>query len=103
MIPSEETISLDDTQRKIVALADSMRTLLTSVHPVLREPRKGDPKLERRSWHPNSSRFGEGRVSAVAEIMAICMHFHEPVRGHRVIADCGCVAYDRGPRNACRS
>jgi len=32
VIPSEETISLDDTQRKIVALADSARTLLDSVH-----------------------------------------------------------------------
>ena len=31
-IASEETISLDDTQRKIVALADSARTLLDSVH-----------------------------------------------------------------------
>src|SRR5208283_5203997 len=32
VIPSAETISLDDTQRKIVALADSARTLLDSVH-----------------------------------------------------------------------
>jgi len=32
VIPSTETISLDDTQRKIVALADSARTLLDSVH-----------------------------------------------------------------------
>jgi len=31
VIPSEESISLDDTQRKIVALADSARTLLDSV------------------------------------------------------------------------
>jgi phospholipid/cholesterol/gamma-HCH transport system substrate-binding protein len=30
-IPAEETISLDDTERKIVALADSARTLLDSV------------------------------------------------------------------------
>jgi phospholipid/cholesterol/gamma-HCH transport system substrate-binding protein len=30
VIPSEETISLDDTQRKIVALADSAQTLLAS-------------------------------------------------------------------------
>lgn len=32
VIPSQETISLDDTQRKIVALADSARTLLEDVH-----------------------------------------------------------------------
>ena len=32
VIPSAETISLDDTQRKIVALTDSARTLLDSVH-----------------------------------------------------------------------
>src|SRR5208283_1809547 len=31
VIPSAETISLDDTQRKVVALADSARTLLESV------------------------------------------------------------------------
>jgi phospholipid/cholesterol/gamma-HCH transport system substrate-binding protein len=31
-IPSLETISLDDTQRKITALADSAQTLLESVH-----------------------------------------------------------------------
>jgi phospholipid/cholesterol/gamma-HCH transport system substrate-binding protein len=31
VIPSEETISLDDTQRKLVALADSAQTLLASV------------------------------------------------------------------------
>jgi ABC-type transporter Mla subunit MlaD len=30
-IPSQETISLDDTQRKLVALADSARTLMSSV------------------------------------------------------------------------
>jgi ABC-type transporter Mla subunit MlaD len=31
-IPSQETISLDDTQRKVVALADSAKGLLESVH-----------------------------------------------------------------------
>jgi phospholipid/cholesterol/gamma-HCH transport system substrate-binding protein len=31
VVPSAETISLDDTQRKVVALADSARTLLESV------------------------------------------------------------------------
>ncbi len=31
VIPSVETVSLDDTQRKIVALADSTRTLLESI------------------------------------------------------------------------
>lgn len=31
-IPSQETISLDDTERKIVAVADSARTLLDDVH-----------------------------------------------------------------------
>jgi phospholipid/cholesterol/gamma-HCH transport system substrate-binding protein len=31
VIPSEETISLDDTQRKVVALADSAQTLLASM------------------------------------------------------------------------
>jgi phospholipid/cholesterol/gamma-HCH transport system substrate-binding protein len=31
-IPSQETISIDDTERKIVAVADSARTLLDDVH-----------------------------------------------------------------------
>lgn len=31
-IPSQETIALDDTERKIVAVADSARTLLDDVH-----------------------------------------------------------------------
>jgi phospholipid/cholesterol/gamma-HCH transport system substrate-binding protein len=31
LIPSEETVSLDDTQRKLVALADSAQTLLSSL------------------------------------------------------------------------
>ena len=31
-IPSQETISLDDTERKIVAVADSARTLLDDIH-----------------------------------------------------------------------
>ena len=32
VIPSAETISLDDTERKVVGLADSARTMLDSVH-----------------------------------------------------------------------
>jgi len=32
VVPSQESISIDDTQRKFVAVADSARTLLDSVH-----------------------------------------------------------------------
>ena len=37
VIPSLETISIDDTERKIVALADSAQTLLEAVHTDVNE------------------------------------------------------------------
>src|SRR5262245_60547810 len=45
LIPSEETVSLDDTQRKLVALADSAQTLVSSLGQHLDELSGDAPPL----------------------------------------------------------
>lgn len=63
VIPSEETISLDDTQRKVVALADSARSLLESVHTdvndVTGDARKLIANLNGITGEPNQQRLSK--------------------------------------------
>jgi len=62
-IPSQETISLDDTQRKIVALSDSAQTLLESVdkdvNDVTGDARKLIANLNVITGDPNQKRLAE--------------------------------------------
>ena len=61
MIPSEETISLDDTERKIAALADSAHTLLDAVQTDVngRATPGTDRKSERHHGQAESAAGGE--------------------------------------------
>jgi len=69
-IPSAETISLDDTERKIVALADSAQTLLESVHTdvdqVAGDARKLIANLNDFTGKPNQQRVAEILANADA-------------------------------------
>ena len=56
VIPSEETISLDDTERKIVALADSARTVLDSVHTDVTDAHRLIANLNDITAKPNQQR-----------------------------------------------
>jgi phospholipid/cholesterol/gamma-HCH transport system substrate-binding protein len=62
-IPSQETISLDDTQRKIVTLADTAESLLESVHndvnDVTGDARKLIANLNEITGDPNQKRVAE--------------------------------------------
>lgn len=74
-IPSVETISLDDTERKIVALADSARTLLESVHTDVNDL-TGDSRqlianLNDVTGKPNQQRVDEILTNADATVARI--------------------------------
>jgi phospholipid/cholesterol/gamma-HCH transport system substrate-binding protein len=74
-IPSLETISLDDTERKIVALADSAQGLLESVHTDVNEV-TGDARelfanLNGVAGKPNQQRVSEILTDADAMITRI--------------------------------
>lgn len=74
-IPAEETISLDDTERKIVAVADSARTLLesvqTDVNEVTGDARKLIANLNEVTGQPNQQRVTEILANADAMIARI--------------------------------
>jgi phospholipid/cholesterol/gamma-HCH transport system substrate-binding protein len=75
VIPSLETISLDDTMRKVVALADSAQTLLEAVHTDVNEV-TGDARqlmsnLNEVTGKPNQQRLAEMLTNADATIARI--------------------------------
>jgi len=72
VIPSLETISLDDTERKIVALADSAQSLLESVHKDVNDL-TGDARqlmanLNDVTGNPNQQRLAEILANADAMV-----------------------------------
>jgi phospholipid/cholesterol/gamma-HCH transport system substrate-binding protein len=56
VIPSEETISMDDTERKIVALADSAHTLLDALHTDVIDTQRLIAHLNEITDKPNQQR-----------------------------------------------
>jgi len=75
VIASEETLSLDDTERKIVALADSAKTLLDSVHKDVNDltgdARKMLSNLHELTGKPNQQRVAEILANADKMITSI--------------------------------
>jgi phospholipid/cholesterol/gamma-HCH transport system substrate-binding protein len=74
-IASQETISLDDTERKIVGLADSAQTLLEAVHTDVNEV-TGDARqlmsnLNEITGKPNQQRLAETLQNADAMVTRI--------------------------------
>ena len=74
-IPSEETISLDDTQRKIVALSDSAQTLLesvrTDVNDLTADARRLMANLNDVTGKPNQQHLAEILANADAMVARI--------------------------------
>ncbi len=75
VIASEETLSLDDTERKIVALADSAQTLLDSVHKDVNDltvdARKLMSNLHELTGKPNQQQVSEILTNANKMITGI--------------------------------
>ncbi|MGA3098117.1 MAG: MlaD family protein [Bryobacteraceae bacterium] len=75
VIPSLETISIDDTERKIVALADSAQTLLEAVHTDVNEvtvdARQLIANLNEVSGKPNQQHISEILTNADAMVTRI--------------------------------
>ena len=68
VIPSEETISIDDTERKVVALADSARTTLDAVHIDVTDAQRLIANLNDITAKPNQQRVANILANADAVV-----------------------------------